>query len=354
MKKRKIIFFLQSGVGGAERVTVTIAKMLDRSKFEVIFALLTRRNGNQTIKNFIPKTDRVISIDNSGGIRLLLKLYECIAEEKPSIVFSSMMYINTKVLSISWLFPKIHFVVRNNNYLYTLSIWQKTILKYSYKLADKIIAQTDEMRNELLDIGINEECVITLHNPIDIETIESKIKAPNPFGNNKCVKYVASGRFNYVKGFDVLIDSFSYVVQNEPQSELYIVGKIDGPCQGYYNDVKKRINDLNLADRVHCVGFQTNPYIYVKYADCFVLSSRNEGLPNVLIEALYLGTPAAATKCIPIISRIVKDGVTGCLAEVDNPHSLANAMLKASKYGRIISTYKPADERTITNIFDYD
>lgn len=63
-----------------------------------------------------------------------------------------------------------------------------------------------------------------------------------------------------------------------------------------------------MSDCVFCVGFKNNPYVYMKHADCFVLSSRNEGLPNVMIEALYLGTPVAAYKCIPVIERIVDEG----------------------------------------------
>ena len=110
--------------------------------------------------------------------------------------------------------------------------------------------------------------------------------------------------------------------------------------------------NLQLTDKVHCVGFKDNPYIYVKHADCFVLSSRNEGLPNVLIEALYLGTPSAATTCIPIIERIIENGETGYLAESENPESLAKAMINASALGRIKSTYKSATINDFTNLFE--
>ena len=77
----------------------------------------------------------------------------------------------------------------------------------------------------------------------------------------------------------------------------------------------------------------------MKNADCFVLSSRNEGLPNVLIEALYLGTPAAATICIPAVTRIVEVGKTGYLARPEDVNSLAEAMLNAVQLGRIQSDY---------------
>ena len=82
------------------------------------------------------------------------------------------------------------------------------------------------------------------------------------------------------------------------------------------------------------------------------MSSRNEGLPNVLIESLYLGTPVAATKCIPVISRIVEDGVNGFVAEPENAESLALAMLNAVCLGRVSSSYQSADENEFAKLFE--
>lgn len=84
-----------------------------------------------------------------------------------------------------------------------------------------------------------------------------------------------------------------------------------------------------------------------------MLSSRWEGLPNVLIEALYLGTPVAAFKCIPIIERIVKDCVEGVLAEKENVNALANAMAKAVDFGRISARYEGATIANFTELFEF-
>lgn len=115
--------------------------------------------------------------------------------------------------------------------------------------------------------------------------------------------------------------------------------------------MKQLIEKYGLQDCVKCVGFQNNPYVYIKYADCFVLSSRWEGLPNVMIESLYLGTPVAAFKCIPIIERIITNGIDGYLAEKDNVSSLANAMLQASRLGRVKTNYKSAQISDFQSIF---
>ena len=116
----------------------------------------------------------------------------------------------------------------------------------------------------------------------------------------------------------------------------------------------QKVVDNGLGDLVHCVGYNDNPYVYLKNADCFVLSSRWEGLPNVLIESLYLGTPAAAFKCIPVIERIIDDGVTGYCADKDNVLSLAEAMMKTLSLGSIRSTYKSSSISDFVKLFDID
>ena len=352
-KKRKVCFFLQSEVGGAERISVLFGKSLDCNKFNVTFCLLERMSGSTSIRDFIPQGYTIRSIPDSRGFKLIQSLWKVLQDEKPDIVFSSMMYINTKLLALKWMFPKCRFIVRNNNYLYTHSRFQELIIRLTYWRADYVIAQTDEMAEELIKrVKLQKEKVRVLQNPIDIETIKAKLRAGNPYPESDLIKYVATGRFDYVKGFDILVKAFKIVVEHQPNATLYILGNTGDICANYYATVTHLIEELKLNDYVHCIGFQNNPYVYMKYADCFVLSSRNEGLPNVLIEALYLGTPAAATTCIPVISRIVENGINGYLAEPENVYSLADAMLKASTLRRISSSYTSASIKSFSKLLD--
>lgn len=348
--KKKVLFFLSSGVGGAERMTITIAKSLNGSLYNVILYLVDCRFAENPIEKFIPSYIPIKKIENTKSLKLLFKFYDILKEEKPDIVFSSLISINVKLLFLANLYRKTRFIVRNDNYLYTLTLFQKLTIWLSYYKAYAIIAQTDEMKNELLKkIPILlKKRVIVLQNPIDEQTIREKINNPSPY-KNKSLIFVASGRFAYEKGFDVLIDAFKIVADYRPDAELYILGDKRGD---YYTVIEHKIDSLNLNFKVHCIGLQYNPYIYVKYADCFVLSSRNEGLPNVLIEALYLGTPVAATVCIPIINRIVENSVNGYLARPEDPVSLASAMLKACKLGRVKTNYHPAKIDDFITLFE--
>ena len=112
------------------------------------------------------------------------------------------------------------------------------------------------------------------------------------------------------------------------------------------------VKDKGLQDYIHFVGYDDNPYRWMKFCDCFVLPSRIEGLPNVLVEAMYLGRPVVATKCIPFISRMVDDGKNGILCETENPQALANAMIKAVDLKNFKMTYKPSTADDFIKIFN--
>lgn len=352
--KKKLLVFAQSNVGGAERMSVTITKSLDRKEYDVVYYLIGMSTDSEfELAEHIPSYYTVNRIQRSSPLKLMYKILQAIIKEKPDCVFSSTLYINNKILPFSCLFRNTRFVVRCENYLYTFKSKQRKVIEHVYKLADAIVAQTEEMKQELVEQAkINEKKIYVLHNPIDKETIDSKVsEGKSPYMDNRTLKFVASGRFTKQKGYDLLVKAFDLVKQKLPQSELFIIGNNDGKFKDYYELIKGAIIENNLEDSIHCIGYQNNPYQYVKNADCFVLSSRWEGLPNVLIEALYLGTPVAAFKCIPIVERIVNEGVDGFLAEKEDVYSLSEAMLKTIKLGRIKSSYVGARIEDFANLF---
>ena len=153
------------------------------------------------------------------------------------------------------------------------------------------------------------------------------------------------------KGFDLLIEAFSIVKKTISNVHLYILGNTEGRHQDYCNMLRDIASTSGVLEDVTFVGYQDNPYIYLKYADCFVLSSRWEGLPNVMLESLYLRTPVAAFKCIPIIERIITEGKDGYLAEKEDVKSLSEAMMKACKLGRVNTSYKSSSIEDFHIIF---
>lgn len=349
--KRKVLFFTPPSCGGAERMTVFIAKMLPRNQFDVTIVIVGMDMGD--IGKFIPsdyniKLIRLKKIWHGG----FFKIWNTIRIEKPDIVFSSLLYLNTHII-LSAIFFKTKVIVRNNISFDEIKNRTKAlIIRITYKFADKVIAQQEEMRDEIISYtGLSPEKVFTLHNPIDTALIDEKAKALSPFDKkDKSIKFVWTARVDRTKGQDILIKAFEIVHRAIPNSKLYLVGKYD-QNDLFFQNLRQYINDNKLTKCVFFTGFDDNPYKWVINADCFVMPSRKEGLPNSLIDAMYLGKPVVATICIPVVSRIVKDGYNGILVVPEDIKAMASAMQKAFHLKDFKMTYIPASKDDFISIF---
>lgn len=133
-------------------------------------------------------------------------------------------------------------------------------------------------------------------------------------------------------------------------AHLYLVGGFDKNSK-YYQEISSLIINNNLQNDIHVIGYDSNPYKWMKYCDCFVLPSRIEGLPNALIEAMYLKRPVVAARCIPIISNIIEQGYNGFLVEKEDYNNMANAMIKAITLKNFEMTYKPSTSLDFIKLF---
>jgi glycosyltransferase involved in cell wall biosynthesis len=352
-EKKKALFFILNSVGGAERMTINIAKLLPEEEWEIVCCKVVIPCVLETsrVDDLIPPSFKRTLVCWDSQVKLFQQIVRVLKQYRPDVVFSSAMHINQRLMLISPFFPKIRFVIRNNNYIYTLSRLKRFALKLTYQLATCIIAQNKEMKDELVAIGIKSDRIKVIQNILDRDTIDMKATELSPFPDDKKVRFVAAGRFCREKGFDLLLKAFSRVLVENPNSELYILGATDYGGGAYFNELKGIVQSTGMEDNVVFTGYTKNPYRYIRNATAFVLSSRVEGLPNVLIESQYLGTPAAAIKCIPIIERIIEEGTNGYLAEPEDITGLAEAMVKASKLGKVKMTYQPGSKSDFLNCF---
>lgn len=349
MSKTKVLFFLFGGVGGAERMTISFAKMLPLESYDVKFVIC----GKQTsICDFIPAQYEVFYIKWQNihvfpRLRLALILFK----EQPDYVFSSTMQLNVILLQVASWFG-IDCIVRNDNMLSYASKRLKKRLKKYYPYAKYIVAQTEEMQNDIISlIGSDDHKIKCIHNPLDIDNIKAQIiNNRSPYHITDSVNYVWCANFMYSKGHDILIDAFKIVHKKNPKAHLYFVGKTNENDVNYKR-VKVYAESSGVGDYIHFVGFQKNPYVWMKYASCFVLPSRIEGLPNVLLEAMCLKVPVVASLCIPIINRIVKNGYNGYIVPVEDSISLAQAMIKAPKLDNFDMIYRPCSNLDIIKLF---
>jgi glycosyltransferase involved in cell wall biosynthesis len=198
------------------------------------------------------------------------------------------------------------------------------LYRHLYKRADKIVCLCDSMMDDLaLHFDVPREKLMRIYYPVDFQRVRELAESAGDLYAGPGPHLVAVGRLAAVKGFDVLLAALSAVRRHLPQASLTILGQ--GPLLA---DLTQQGQRLGLTDAVRFLGFQQNPWPYFKHADIFVLSSRYEGLPNVLLEALALGTPIVATDCPGAIREIQALYPEISLAPPEDPEGLAKAILE--------------------------
>jgi glycosyltransferase involved in cell wall biosynthesis len=196
--------------------------------------------------------------------------------------------------------------------------------------ADRIIAVSSGIADDIRSLlpGRDRQKVEVISNPVvddslvrmSEEGIDEPWLAP---GHGPVI--VASGRLSHQKGFDILIDAFAQL-RERLQAKLIILG--DGELKGRLMD---QVRSRSLESDIKLLGAVKNPYPYYRRADVFVLSSRWEGQPLVLIEALALGTPVVATDCRTGPAEILRQGRFGALVPPEVAAALAQGIYQTLK-----------------------
>lgn len=348
MAKKKVSFFLSGGVGGAERMTVNIAQMLPPDKFDVSIVVIGR---SFDILGFVPSSIPIKKLPSNKFGFLISRIWRLIIQEKPDVVFASSVATSFRVIIASRL-SRTKVIIRSSGMVGYYKKRDFLKVRYTYPLATLLIAQQEDMRQEMskmLKIPLNK--IITLNNPLDVDTINKKKKAPSPYKEDGCLHYVNVSRVQRVKGHDIAIKALVEVKKRIPHAHLYFVGKYD-LSDKYYQQLTELVLSLQLQDSVHFVGYDPNPYRWVANADCFVFPSRHEGLPNALIEASYLGVPCIATRCLNIISEIIHDGYNGYTVEVDDVKAVADGMIRAIELKNFDMLYHSATKNEFVKVFE--
>ena len=265
---KKILFFETKEYTGATRVTRTLAKAAAK-EYEVAFAQV----GNNVRED----------------------IESAIERERPDILFSSFTEINPRVIQVGKQ-NNLYVVVRNDYNLKDITEEQKKWITETYPYADEVIAQTEEMKFELLqNVCIDASKIKIMDNPLDEEEILKESAEPNPFPDNGCFHFLWVGRKDPIKDLNTL--------------------------QAAFEIVKKQVSKTDLT----LVSDDPNPYKWMKNADCLVISSVSEASPNVLREALFLGTPVISTDCSETVRKLLpKESIV----PIHQPAAMADAMIK--------------------------
>ena len=190
---------------------------------------------------------------------------------------------------------------------------------------DQVICVSDTVLEQCLDAGLKKSRCLLIENAIDTEQFHPS----HPIRDGRIAKHESSndqlvigsiGRLATEKGFDLLIAAFLRVLEDGINARLVIAG--EGPDQTALED---QIKNSGMADRIQLLGFQCDTAAFYEKLDIFVLSSHREGLPNVLLEAMAMGTPVIATR-VGGVERVVQDESNGLLIPSGSVEAIHSAI----------------------------
>lgn len=221
---------------------------------------------------------------------------------------------------------------------YTLSRKWKVFAKWTYTFSDANFFQLEMARNFFSEKIRFKSYVIP--NPV--------IPKPDipPYRGPRKKTIVSAGRFVREKGFEILIEAFSNVVAKHPEYILIIYG--DGPL---INEYKELVEKFNLTKIVSFPGYVSDVERTICKDGIFVLSSRFEGIPNVLIEALSVGIPTISTNCTPGgPAFLTKNGDRGTLIPVGDVSAMTEAITNLIENHRLYESYEEKGPKIINEL----
>ena len=340
--RRHVLFMIPSlRGGGSERVIVSLVRNLDRRRFRISLAVVDMSEA--VYAGDIPDDVELIDLDCRRVRHAVPRIFRLVWKLRPDLVFSTLGHLNLALAMLKRLLPAgTSYVARESSLVsrlpqaYSVPAWWFWAYRRYYGRLDRIVCQSGEMQRDLIEqFGLALGKTVVINNPVDIDRIrrlsaELLDDAVAPAGDG-CIKLVAAGSLTPVKGFDLLIEALA-LCRDRPL-HLTILG--EGPMLG---DLRRLAVELEVSSKVTFAGFKQNPYAYFARADAFVLSSRFEGFPNVVLEALACGTPVIATPGAGG-TREILDTVGGCyLADACTAEALARVLRTFDTSRRIPAT----------------
>jgi glycosyltransferase involved in cell wall biosynthesis len=328
---KKLLFVLPSlRGGGAERIIAYLCQGLDRSRFIIILVIFQKYG---PWLELIPPDVKIIDLHASRLRNVLLSIIGVLLIEKPDIVVSTLTHCNIWLCFLRIFFTRFKLIIRECNIVSLIikNKWHKIAYSLFIGMADIIVCQSDDMMNDLIkNFSCNSKKMCKINNPVNFEFLKERMQEPLKFSfqNGKKI-LITAGRLEYQKGFDLLINTFSKL-SNRDEFQLIILGI------GSLRDALEEQARALKVDHLICFpGFVDNPYIYMAKADFFISSSRFEGFPNAVIEALACGLPVIANDYLGGIHEIVNREEIGSIIDITNVLSLQNALSKKYDSERI-------------------
>jgi len=318
--------------GGAQRVMINLANEFSAIGVDVWF--LTRNEGDYL--GLVSPSVKIYNLPFKKFAFNLFSIAKFLAVYRPTTMMSTLDSANilapfAKILSLS----STKIVVREANTLDRfgennitfrkyLALWK---MRFSYRLSDKIIANSDDTKDDLYRYRVinPKKIVEVIANPVFSESIVEKgdMLSSHPWVTNRDNYILSVGRLHPAKDHESLIRAVALLNEAGNDIKLIILG------EGQERDrLYSLARGLGIENNLDMPGFQENPYPFYKNASMFCLTSRWEGFGNVLVEALAFGLPVISTDCPGGPKMILGGGRYGLLVPVGNVLEVSSAIEK--------------------------
>lgn len=346
----KILFVSSScGGGGAERVAVRLSNALSQLGYEVVYVYWKEKKNQEY--EFCSKVE-VIKIQNFNVLFRILKTREVIDKSKPDIIFSFadmpniVAYYAGRIAAHKCLvIPNIRINVLEKYRNIKNNVIAKSISKIHgivCRSAAITIANSLESREAAIShFGINPNRIICIYNPVFDDLCLPCFSKKVYEDKKDKLSAITIGRLCEAKNHFMLLKSMHYainVLNVDMSLDIYGEGEL-------FDELSSKIKCLGLVDRVFLKGFEKDVEKKISRYDIFLFTSRWEGLPNVLIEALGSGVDIVATDCPSGPKEILKNGKFGKLVEVDDFKGMAKEISDIYYHGKTSSCIKDIESQ---------
>jgi glycosyltransferase involved in cell wall biosynthesis len=345
--------------GGAERVMLNVAKALAGHGHDVTIALRDHDGPYSVpagltavslgmpaifgtgLAHRIPKRRTILApLLLTVQVVFILRLAWFLRRHRPDAVLSAMIFHNLSTVMAHRLARSRSRLVISERNTFSLNVAKYGRLKYRvfrrmvqwlYPKAGEITAVSDGVADDLASAtGLERAKIIIINNPtVTPEISQLAMEEPPcdwladdiPLADSFLAVIVACGRLSEQKDYPTLLRALAILNRGEPKARLLILGT--GKLEA---ELRTLAGALGIESLVRFEGFVANPYAYMRRADVFVLSSRWEGFPNVLVEAMACGAPVVSTDCPHGPRDILEGGRYGWLVPVGDAAALAEAL----------------------------
>jgi len=307
------------------------------------------------VRRAVERHAPLVAVDDFGirDWRIISRLRSVLDADPPIIWHGHDYKSNLLGLILKRWFPQMRLVTTVHGWV------QKTRKTPLYYFIDRqclpryeaVICVSRDLQDRCRKLGVEEKKLRLIDNAIaldDYAVEQTQAEAKRQFGVPDPQRLVvAVGRLSYEKGFDLLIQAVAELVRGGHDIGLLIAG--DG---GEREVLAQRSDDAGVSDRVRLLGFVDDPRLVYRAADVYVLSSRREGLPNVVLEAMAMGIPVVATK-IAGMPDLIEDRVNGVLVSPDSHVALSSAINELLTDAGLARKIGDAGRKTVEDRFSF-